>query len=97
MNFETNTPKVVISDKAPPVLQCRNDVEVAACKQLLSMLRRGKDPIAFISRHVLTGEIEVEGRSSTFTSISDMMRIFDVAKAKLAHTLFRKKMPTHGG
>lgn len=93
MKIEFPTPKVVISDKEPPALHCRNEVERAACHQLLSIIRQGKDPVAFITRKINTGEIEVDARSSTFASVQDVMKIFEEAKAKLLYTLFRKRIP----
>ena len=86
-------PKVVISDTAPPTVQCRNAEEVSACNAVLAILRRGQAPLAFITRHKESGEVEVHARSNQFNSVAEAMDVFNDAKAKLMHTLFRRHMP----
>lgn len=89
-------PTVVISDTPPPVVQCRNAFEENACNEILTILRRGQMPVAFISRVTKTNEIEVHARSCEFRSIGHAVDIMVEAKAKLVNSLFRKKMPARG-
>ena len=84
-------PKVVITDTGPPVVVCRDGRERAICDELLTILRRGGEPLAIILR-LPSGEIEVHARSRSFHSVQHMLETMQVAAAKLAQSLFRRKL-----
>lgn len=84
-------PKVVISDAPPPAVQCRDGVEVAACNQLLLIIRRGQDPIVVITRD-RSGAIEAHARSASFTSVAHLVDSMGAATQKLVAALFRRGM-----
>lgn len=88
-------PKVVISDAGPPIVVCRDDRERAICDELLTILRRGAEPLAIILR-LPSGEIEVHARRRHFDSIQGMYDIMRAATAKLADSLFRRKVKVSG-
>ena len=84
-------PKVVISETGPPIVVCRDGRERAMCDELLTILRRGGEPLAIILR-LPSGEIEVHARSRSFDSVQHMLETMQMAAAKLADTLFRRKL-----
>lgn len=92
MGFDVGQPTVVISDTPPPTVQCRNLQEVAACEQLLQIMRRKQDPILFVTR-LESGEHEVHARSGRFPSLKRAEEICQEIKVKLMDSLIRKKVP----
>lgn len=92
MGFDVGQPTVVISDTPPPVVQCRNAQEVAACEQVIQIIRRGQEPILFVTR-LPRGEHEVHARGWAFPTIKRATEILDETKAKLIANLIRRKVP----
>lgn len=90
MGTQVKNPKVVVSDTPPPVVQCRDGKEVAACKEVVSALRRGYEPMAMIFR-TQSGKIEVHARSAVFTSVGHVVDVMKMATIKLTYALFRVK------
>ncbi len=92
LKVSTNMPKVVVSDRPPPTVVLRDDIELSAVNELVFLLRRGGQPVAFIYRKP-GGEIEVAARSNQFTSVQHAMDVMRDAAAKLAASMLKRRHP----